>query len=124
MAEFKIESDQKPIPKKLGTVQTIDTRTGKVMAERKNAFTLLGPPPDKCQVCATEHDHDQPHNKDSLFYQMSFYATHGRWPLWSDAMAHCADKVRAAWTAELIKVHRERGLDVPDDLLEQKPAGR
>lgn len=124
MAEFKIKSDQKPVPKKLGTAQTIDMRTGKVTAERKNAFTLMGPPPDKCQICATAHDHDQPHNKDSLYYQMAFHASHGRWPTWTDSMAHCDDKTKALWTKELIKLLTERGLEIPDDLLEQKPPGR
>lgn len=33
---------------------------------------LLPPPPNACQVCGVEHDEQQPHNAESLYYQYSF----------------------------------------------------
>ena len=59
-------------------------------------WLLLPPAPHLCQVCAVAHAVDQPHNRDSLYYQMAFRAEHGRWPTWDDAMAHCAEEVRCA----------------------------
>jgi hypothetical protein len=88
---------------KVGTVQTVDVQTGEVVEERRNAFTLLPPGPGVCPVCATDHGHDQPHNKQSIYYQIAFQAAHGRYPTWSEAMSHCPPAVRAAWEAELRK---------------------
>ena len=31
-----------------------------------------------CPICAVSHEPELPHNKDSLFYQMSFYQQNGR----------------------------------------------
>ena len=62
---------------------------------------LLPPPIDKCQQCAIKHPPDQPHNQQSMHWQYWFYGKHGRWPKWSDAMAHCADDVKLRWTKEL-----------------------
>jgi hypothetical protein len=91
-------------PMKLGTVQAIDIQTGEVVEERRNAMTLLPPKGDACPVCATDHPHELPHNQQSIYYQMAFYATHGRWPDWQDAMQHCAPEVRAAWKGQLTKM--------------------
>ena len=53
-------------------------------------MALLGKTQDgTCPECAVKHDPEQPHNRDSLAYQYKFYDQHGRWPTWSDAMAHC-----------------------------------
>jgi hypothetical protein len=62
--------------------------------------------PDRCQACAANHQLDEPHNRDSLFYQLFFYQQTGRWPNWADAMAHCSEEVQALWTAAFI----ERGI--------------
>lgn len=68
-------------------------------------FTLLGQtPPGTCSKCATAHDPEQPHNQQSITYQYKFYDTHGRWPTWKDAMAHCSDEVKAFWI-EALKEH-------------------
>ena len=56
-----------------------------------------------CEVCGREHASDQPHDKDSLYYQMRFQATYGRGAQWSDAVAHCPPDVRAFWKGELEK---------------------
>lgn len=77
------------------------TQTAKMM--------LLPPAPDKCQECAVAHDPSQPHNQQSLYYQFKFQAQHGRGATWKDAMAHCAEDVRARWTKELAK----HGVRVP-----------
>lgn len=111
-------------PKKIGTVQVIDVETGEVIAEKPNAMTVMPPDPSLCQECAVDHPHDQPHNQKSLYWQISFHSTHGRWPTWSDAMAHTTPEVQAAWKQKLIEVHKENGLPVPEDLLDPKPKGR
>ena len=71
-------------------------------------FMLLPPAKHLCQTCGHEHPAHLPHNQQQLHYQYSFYADHGRWPTWRDAMAHCADDVRAQWTAILT----EKGIDL------------
>ncbi len=109
-------------PKKIGTMQVIDAQTGEVISERRNAMALVPPCGDVCQECGVDHPHDQPHNQQSLYYQMAFNATHGRYPTWSDAMAHCAPEVRAHWRKHLVEVMREKGLPIPSDLLEGGPA--
>lgn len=105
-------SSAKPITKKVGVTQMIDA-DGNVVEEKQNSMMLLGPPPDKCQVCASDHPHDQPHNAQSLYYQYAFYSERGRWPTWTDAMAHCTDEVKAEWRARLIEVYKERGVQKP-----------
>jgi hypothetical protein len=61
-----------------------------------------------CPICAVNHEPELPHNKDSLFYQMTFYQNNGRFPTWKDAMEHCSDEMKALWTHELL----ERGVEV------------
>lgn len=75
----------------------------------RHGMTLLGQtPPGTCQICATKHEPEQPHNQQSLAYQYKFYDENGRWPTWADAMAHCSDEIRDYWTRELEK----RGIKV------------
>jgi hypothetical protein len=116
-----LKSSAKPIVKKLGTVQTIDATTGEVVAEKNNAMMLLPTAPGVCQECAVDHPHDQPHNQQSLAYQYRFFADHGRWPTWTDAMSHCTDEVKEAWRRGLIKRMKEVGHEIPLDLLEVSP---
>ncbi len=72
-------------------------------------ITLLGKTPEgTCPECAVRHDPIQPHNRDSLAYQYKFYAQHGRWPTWADAMSHCSDEIKEYWAQAL----RERGVKV------------
>ena len=66
---------------------------------------LLPPKATACPICAVEHEDDQPHNAQSLYYQYRFYGIRGRWPTWADAVAHCSPSIRAAWEQLL----RERG---------------
>ena len=109
-------------PKKIGKLLTIDMDTGEVVAEKQNAMMLLPPGDNVCQICAVDHEHDQPHNQQSLFYQYHFYSTHGRWPTWSDALAHCTPEMQREWKTKLIALMKEKGIDVPLDLLEVGPA--
>lgn len=69
---------------------------------------LLPPKPGVCQECATDHDPEMPHNKQSLYYQTKFQMEHGRAATWEDAMAHCSDEVKEAWKKELLKL----GVDI------------
>ena len=72
-------------------------------------FMVLGKArPGTCEVCAVAHEPEQPHNRDSLFYQYKFYEKNGRWPTWADAMEHCTPEIRALWREELEK----RGIKV------------
>jgi len=112
-------------PKKIGTMQVLDAQTGDVISEQRNAFTMLPPSGDVCQACGTDHAWNQPHNQQSLCYQMQFHATHGRYPTWSDAMAHCAPETQAPWRTHLVEGMRAMGMQVPLDLLDVGPtAGR
>ena len=63
---------------------------------RKN-LNLVPAKPGTCPECATEHSPDEPHNRDSLYYQMRFYLQHRRSPSWDDAMAHCDAETKALW---------------------------
>ena len=67
------------------------------------ALMLLPPAKDVCQECATKHKPDQPHNQQSLYYQVFFYEKYGRYPTWADAIEHCTQVVKDAWKKELIK---------------------
>lgn len=64
---------------------------------------IKAPGPGACRKCATIHDPDQPHDRDSLYYQNWFRKRHKRFPTWTDAMAHCSDEVKAAFTATLAR---------------------
>lgn len=69
---------------------------------------LVPPAPNVCATCAADHAPDEPHNRDSLYYQLAFYQRHKRWPTWADALAHCSSDVAALWRVEL----HARGVDV------------
>lgn len=69
-------------------------------------WILLPPAPGKCPECADLHLPEEPHNQQSLFYQYDFYGKRGRWPTWTDAMAHCGSDMKQRWIDEL----RKRGV--------------
>lgn len=76
------------------------------MKQKNCSFRILPPAPDKCQVCAVKHEPEQPHNKNSIFYQIYFVndpVNNGRSATWKDAMAHCTDEVKKRWIEELSK---------------------
>jgi hypothetical protein len=80
------------------------------MAEMKQvgAFKMLPPKPGVCQECAVDHKPDQPHNQQSLYYQMAFFADHNRYPTWKDAMAHCTPELQEKWIIAL----KEKGVKI------------
>ncbi len=82
------------------TMDVIDA-DGKV-STKPMAWKILPPQQDACQICAVKHAPEQPHNAQSLYYQMTFNAMIGRPPTWADAVAHCSDVVQNGW---------RRGLD-------------
>lgn len=84
--------------------QTINASTGEVISEKMTVFHLMPADPGKCPFCNYEHSRELPHNRDSIFYQYSFYATHGRWPTWTDAMAHCTPFIQECWKLTLKEV--------------------
>src|SRR5471030_595135 len=88
--------------------QTIDYKNGNAKCEEIAYFKIMPPPPGCCQECGIQHDPKLPHNVAQLHYQYTFYARERRWPSWVDAMAHCTDQVRDAWTQELVK----HGVDI------------
>lgn len=57
---------------------------------------VLPPRPGVCKQCAARHAADQPHERDSLYYQVKFYRRFRRFPTWEDAMNHCSEEVKAA----------------------------
>lgn len=111
------------IPKRIGTVTKLDA-DGKVIEVQQNAFTLQEAPPGTCQECAVDHPHDQPHNQQSIFYKYRFYSIHGRWPTWSDAMAHCSEDVRKQWREDLVRIMQQKGSQIPADLQEAQTGVR
>lgn len=77
--------------------------------KEQTGFTMLGTtPPGTCPECAVVHDPMLPHNRDSLCYQYKFYDKYGRWPTWADAMEHCPQEIKDAWTQALT----EKGVNV------------
>lgn len=76
-------------------------------------FTLLkGKTQDgTCAECAVVHPPENPHNLQSMHYQMHFREKHGRWPSWHDAMRHCTPEMRERW----LKALQEHGVKVGTD---------
>jgi hypothetical protein len=105
---------------KVGEAFSIDAETGEAVPMEGGGLRMLPPATNKCQWCAVEHSPGEPHNQQSLYYQMKFKAVHGRYPTWSDAMAHCTPKLQALWKQELIKIMEKKGVSIPDDLLENQ----
>ncbi|MBT9133132.1 MAG: hypothetical protein DDT33_01663 [Firmicutes bacterium] len=90
-----------------------ERREMKEVEEKK--FMVLPPRPGVCQECAADHSPDEPHNKNSLYYQMAFHARSGRWPTWEDAMAHCEEETKELWREEL-KLYGELDQEKKDNV--------
>ena|SRR5713226_8851122 len=93
----------KAIKKIPSTLTKIDA-DGKETTEGM-AWNVMPPSPDKCQICATKHEPNQPHNQQSLYYQVTFNSMIGRSPTWADALAHCDQTTQDAWKSELKKMN-------------------
>lgn len=103
---------------KVGDSFTADATTGEAVPIEGGGMRMLPGRPGTCEWCCVEHDPEQPHNQQSLSYQMRFHAIKGRWPTWTDAMAHCLEDVRKEWREQLVEVMKANGLDIPPDLRE------
>ena len=64
---------------------------------------VIPPRPGACRICAARHRPEEPHDRDSLYYQNYFYMRHRRFPTWDDAMNHCSESVKADFLADLKK---------------------
>jgi hypothetical protein len=115
-SEIKFNAPQKR-PLRIGTVQHVDADTGIVLSEEHNVGMLMPCAANVCQECATDHPHDHPHNQESLHYQYAFYAKHGRWPTWLDAVAHVPEPQRELWLRALVKLLKDCGKEIPEELL-------
>lgn len=106
---------------KVGDVVSVDLETGEETPIEGGGMMLLLLPPalGMCAWCAVAHEPDQPHNQQSLYYQIKFQAIHGRAPTWSDAMAHCSDELKAAWKEKLIALMKSHGMEIPPDLTQE-----
>lgn len=104
----------------VGTAESVDIETGESVPVEGGGLWMLPGPPGTCEWCHVEHDPGQPHNQQSLPYQMKFHTLRGRWPTWTDAMAHCTAEVRRQWRDQLRRTMREHGLEIPPDLREEE----
>ena len=57
----------------------------------------------KCPICADRHSEKEPHNRNSLYFQMRFFQDHRRLPTWGDCLGHCSPFMRAYWRGEMAK---------------------
>jgi hypothetical protein len=105
----------------VGGAESVDVNTGESVPIEGGGFRMLPGPPGTCEWCHVAHDPDQPHNQQSLPYQVKFHTLHGRWPTWTDAMSHCASEVRAEWRRQLVELMRQHGMEIPPDLREDTP---
>jgi hypothetical protein len=103
-----------PLARRDTLVTRIEFKYVDSMAVEMKEMELLPPCADLCQVCAVDHEPDQPHNQQSLFYQVYFNKLHGRGPTWTDAMEHCSDDVKAVWMAAL----KDKGVEFPETITE------
>lgn len=101
---------------KVGDAFSVDPETGEKIPIEGGGLRMLPAPPGACEWCYTKHNPEDPHNQESLSYQMKFYAINGRYPTWTDAMAHCAPETQEAWKTSIIETLTSHGMDIPPDL--------
>jgi hypothetical protein len=88
---------------KVGDLESVDMDTGGSVPVEGGGLRMLPGPPGTCEMCHVAHEPGQPHNQQSLPYQMKFHALHGHWPTWTDALSHCTEEVKRLWIQELMK---------------------
>jgi hypothetical protein len=103
---------------RVGSAESVDMDTGESVPIEGGGFMMLPGPPGTCEWCHVKHDADEPHDQQSVPYQMKFQTLHGRPPTWSDAMAHCSAKTRKHWRRELVAQMQRHEMEIPADLLE------
>ena len=73
----------------------------KKMNENMEEIKVVPPFPGSCPICATVHKPEEPHDRDSIYYQNLFRRKHKRFPTWTDAMSHCTETVKAEYAKRL-----------------------
>ena len=69
----------------------------------KDEIRLLAPGKNKCPICADRHSDREPHNRNSLYYQVKFRRKYHRFPQWDDTLAGLNQMMQAYWRGELAK---------------------
>ena len=87
-----------------------ELKSTEIMMAVEKMLGIWPPRPDICPICATDHQANEPHNPESLYYQMRFRQRNGVFPNWGDAMRHCPKDVQEAWKSRL----REYGVAEED----------
>ena len=64
------------------------------MIENMEDIKVIPPFPGSCPICATVHRPEEPHDRDSIYYQNYFRRKHKRFPTWADAMSHCTEAMK------------------------------
>ena len=82
-------------------IQTVDASTGEVQDTRAMTWGIMLASIGLCPICGADHETELPHNAQSLYYQMAFKGSQGRWPTWADALAHCSEEMRGVWKTAL-----------------------
>lgn len=77
-------------------METVDMRTGE-RTPGEATWHILPPPADVCPICALAHPATEPHNAQSMYYQLAFQSLNKRAATWADAAAHCSDAVKQKW---------------------------
>jgi len=93
--------DKSPFPTEEEIAAAKRENRMKIVEKSIKDFTILPGPPGTCPECGIEHEPGAPHNVQSIIYQFKFYQKNGRWPTWTDAMAHCNDETKTFWSEEL-----------------------
>ena len=71
------------------------------MGEIFEEIKVIPPLPGSCRICATKHSKEEPHDRDSLYYQNWFIKRNKRFPTWEDAMSHCSEEVKKKYIKKL-----------------------
>lgn len=103
---------------KIGKAYDVDPDTGEETESETGGMYVLPGAPGSCPECFVVHEPHLPHNQQSLSYHVKFFAEHGRYPTWTDAMAHCVPELRADWRKHLIELLKKNGMEIPADLVE------
>lgn len=98
----------------------LNKKSGSGPVVEHRTMMLMPAAPGTCPMCAVKHKPADPHNQQSMFYQMRFKMAHGRWPTWADAVAHCPSSVQVMWEMEL---RRMSAWSAPDGVPVSEPGG-
>ena len=101
----------------VGTSYSVDPKTGETIPVEGGGLKMLPVKPGTCEFCAVKHGKDEPHDQQSLTYQVKFHQIHGRYPTWTDALSHCDEKTQSLWKRVLVELFKEKGKTIPEDLM-------